>query len=141
MGIPSLAINASRSSPIQIPGTTWTDKFSNYGHMVYAIKSDATLWAWGQNNVGNLAQNNLTQYSSPVQIPGTTWKNVVSFSNGVAAIKTDNTIWSWGYNAQGQLGINDTTTQRYSSPVQCPGTTWDRLMGNGAVFAIKKIEY
>ena len=139
MGIPSLAINASRSSPLQIPGSTWSDKFSNYGSMVHAIKTDGTLWCWGGNGQGHLGQNNRTAYSSPVQIPGTTWKNVVSFSNGAAAIKTDNTIWSWGYNAQGQLGINNTTTQRYSSPVQCPGTNWSRLMGNGAVFATKKV--
>ena len=108
-------------------------------YLVHAIKTDGTLWCWGGNGQGHLGQNNRTAYSSPVQIPGTTWKNVVSFSNGAAAIKTDNTMWSWGYNAQGQLGINNTTTQRYSSPVQCPGTTWDRLMGNGAVFATKKV--
>ena len=36
-----------------------------------AIKTDGTLWFWGQNGYGYLGQNNRTFYSSPVQIPGT----------------------------------------------------------------------
>jgi alpha-tubulin suppressor-like RCC1 family protein len=39
-----------------------------------AIKTDGTLWAWGDNSHGTLGQNN-KQYSSPVQIPGTTWNS------------------------------------------------------------------
>ena len=59
------------SSPVQIPGTTWsTDKIfaSRYG-----IKTDGTLWSWGSNDEGELGQNNRTTYSSPIQIPGLTW--------------------------------------------------------------------
>ena len=44
------------------------------------------MWAWGQNNFGVLAQNNLTLYSSPVQIPGTWYQNGV-FAYGKLAIK------------------------------------------------------
>jgi alpha-tubulin suppressor-like RCC1 family protein len=141
MGIPSLAINASRSSPIQIPGTTWSDKFSNYGHMVYAIKTDGTLWCWGQNNTGNLGQNDRTQRSSPTQIPGTTWANVVSFNTGAVAKKTDNTLWAWGQNSGGMLGQNQSEPGMggTSSPVQIPGTDWARVMGNGSIFATKKV--
>ena len=43
---------------------------------VIGTKTDGTLWAWGDNNYGTLAQNNRTQYSSPVQVPGTTWMEV-----------------------------------------------------------------
>ena len=30
----------------------------------------------GQNNKGQLGQNNQTYYSSPVQIPGTAWNDI-----------------------------------------------------------------
>ena len=59
------------SSPVQIPGTTWsTDKIfaTRFG-----LRTDGTLWSWGYNANGELGQNNRTVYSSPVQIPGTTW--------------------------------------------------------------------
>ena len=41
-----------------------------------AVKTDGTLWAWGNNNYGKLGQNKggNTILSSPVQIPGTTWR-------------------------------------------------------------------
>jgi len=68
------------SSPIQVPGT-WSTTIQpvvvRYGRRAMAIKSDNTLWAWGQNEYGPLGQNNLTDYSSPVQIPGV-WADVAS---------------------------------------------------------------
>ena len=63
------------SSPVQIPGTTWSTAEYALGSgetSGSALKTDGTLWAWGWNsNFGQLGQNNVTSYSSPVQIPGT----------------------------------------------------------------------
>ena len=35
------------------------------------LKTDNTMWVWGNNDVGQLGLNNRTQYSSPVQVTGT----------------------------------------------------------------------
>ena len=95
--------------------------------MVSAVKTDGTLWLWGNNDNGTLGQNNRTTYSSPVQVPGTTWKQAALGDEGaIVATKTDGTAWAWGKNSEGQLGINNTTA-RYSSPVQIPGTTWQTI--------------
>ena len=63
---------ADRSSPTQIPGTTWSSAEA-LGYGGRGFKTDGTLWGWGRNNTGDLAQNNTTAYSSPVQFPGTDW--------------------------------------------------------------------
>ena len=68
-GSGSMSTN-SRSSPIQIPGTTWVRPFSGK-YWMGCIKTDGTLWVWGQNTNGQLGLNSKTTYSSPVQIPGT----------------------------------------------------------------------
>ena len=61
---------AKKSSPTQIPGTTWSKCFSSSTHNA-AIKTDGTVWAWGQDG-GALGQNTATpRFSSPVQVPGT----------------------------------------------------------------------
>ena len=75
-----------RSSPTQIPGTTWKAGKGGGRDIVAVVKTDGTLWAWGSNTYGTLAQNNRTQYSSPVQIPGTTWSKAYGNYTGGAGM-------------------------------------------------------
>jgi len=130
----------NRSSPVQIPGTTWSTTAGTLtgggASNAAAIKTDGTLWAWGDNVQGALGINSNVKQSSPTQIPGTTWSKVTSSGDGVYATRTDGTLWSWGYNYHGQLGQNNKTS--YSSPTQIPGTTWASVGSSSyAVAAIK----
>ena len=130
----------SYSSPVQVPGTNWKQvQTVNYQSRALATKTDGTLWSWGYNNYGGLGQNNRTNYSSPIQIPGTTWKNIGGYSFGQATVtKTDGTLWTWGSNSYGILGTNQPDNVSYSSPVQVPGTTWDKpVAGYNSRGAIK----
>ena len=126
----------SISSPVQIPGTTWS-KINTGNGRSFGIKTDGTAWSWGYNNYGYLAINSNTQRSSPVQIPGTTWKHINDGQYHASAVKTDGTLWTWGYEGQGALGQNNLI--RYSSPVQIGGgTDWEYVAsGNYTNFAVK----
>ena len=117
------------SSPRQVPGTTWAmlnGSMSGYGQGVLALKTDNTLWAWGDGRYGALAQNDEVSRSSPVQISGTTWSE--NFAQGMissVAVKTDGTLWSWGINEGGNLGLNSPVNSHKSSPTQIgTGTDW-----------------
>ena len=132
---------ANKSSPVQTicGGTNWRDIASGGRHTA-AIKTDGTLWCWGDNSNGNLGNNNTTNVSSPVQTVtgGTNWKQVSSGERIVFAIKTDGTLWGWGEGNNGQLGNNSTLD--VSSPIQtvCGGTNWKSVScGNEHVAAIK----
>jgi alpha-tubulin suppressor-like RCC1 family protein len=124
-----------RSSPIQVPGTTWKQACGNFSGIA-AVKTDGTLWTWGRNNQGSLGNNqHNTQYSSPVQIPGTNWDQVGNNYDTKSAIKTDGSLWTWGDNNSGQLGQNQPEASDRSSPVQIPGTTWKYIAsGTGLSF-------
>ena len=121
---------ASRSSPIQVIGnaTTWSVVSCGYGN-IGAIKTDGTLWVWGDNTYGKLGIGTLGNRSSPVQVIGfaNNWSTISIGFYHSSGIKTDGTLWCWGYNYDGRLGDN-TTTHR-SSPVQTValGTNWSSV--------------
>ncbi|HXI54988.1 MAG TPA: Ig-like domain-containing protein, partial [Polyangia bacterium] len=100
-------------------GPRWTsvaagNKFS------LALRSDGTLWAWGDRSLGQLGDGVVS--STPVfaakQIGGAEWAVVRAGDQHVAAIKKDGTLWSWGYNGYGQLGNGDPGNANQAVPVQ-----------------------
>lgn len=128
------------SSPTQTSaaGANWKSVALGYDHTV-GIKTDGTIWLWGNNEYGKLGYGS-GSVSSPTQTVGTatTWKSAACGWRHTAAIKTDGTLWTWGFNTAGQLG-DGTSTTRYS-PVQTSagGTTWKQAAGAWyATMAIK----
>jgi len=113
-------------------GTNWKQVACGDRHTA-AIKTDGTLWAWGQNAFGSLGDNTTTQRNTPVTTfaGGANWKQVAGGKFYTAAIKTDGTLWTWGANAFGELGDN-TTTQR-NTPVTtfAGGSNWKQVACGG----------
>ena len=131
----------TRSSPTQIPGTTWKSCF-RAGSQMSATKTDGTLWAWGANTYGSLGQNNRTEYMSPVQVGSATDWNYVSggSDNHIFAIKTNGTLWACG-SGGASLGQNEGPGNHKSSPVQITtATNWAKVnatAGNDSTLALR----
>ena len=127
--------DTNQYSPVQTAagGTNWK-QISCGNNSSAAVKTDGTLWVWGQNPYGQLGTGDTTNRSSPVQTisGGTNWKMVSAGNYHMAAIKTDGTLWSWGWNSHGNLGDGTSTPGDYSgknSPVQTitGGTNWKQV--------------
>ena len=133
----------NRSSPVQTVSaeTNWA-KVASTGYNTAAIKTDGTLWLWGQGTFGSLGNNSTLNEVSPVQTvaAGTNWKQVGGYDNLTAAIKTDGTLWLWGYNLYGGLGNNSVAS--LSSPVQtiAAGTNWKQVAAGGYTTAAVKTD-
>lgn len=62
------------------------------------LKSDGTVWAWGQNSLGELGNDSLESSSEPVQVKGL--DDVVHISANYhfnLALRRDGSVWFWGY--------------------------------------------
>ncbi|MCL2680805.1 MAG: Ig-like domain-containing protein, partial [Coriobacteriia bacterium] len=97
-GISSLSNSGFRPEP-----TT----FSAGPNHSLAVKSDGTLWAWGQNYAGQTGLGyTVLRQLVPAQVgTATNWKAVSANGWYSLGIRTDGTLWAWGENSNGQLGI------------------------------------
>ena len=127
-----LSDTTDRSSPVQV-GTlsNWTTKISaGYTHTA-AIKTDGTLWTWGNNALSQLGNNSTSSFSSPAQVgTASNWSQVSSGYYHTLAIQSNGTLWAWGANQYGQLGLSDTTAR--SSPVQVGTSSNWAMIASGA---------
>jgi uncharacterized protein (TIGR03437 family) len=74
------------------------------GHSL-TLKSDGTVWAWGDNQYGQLGNGSNANSHVPVAVSGL--NGVVAIAAGgihSLALKGDGTVWAWGDNSRGQIG-------------------------------------
>lgn len=91
-----------------------------------AIKSNGTLWAWGENlhgqfGVGTAGKTNPMSKIPVPAAPGNNWKQAVAGGGHSVGLKKDGTLWAWGVNWAGQLGNGSTSNSLV--PVQVGSST------------------
>lgn len=110
-----------RLTPVQVTGLEAISHIAGaVGYHALALANDGIVWAWGQNEAGQLGDGTLEFRSGPVQVSGLT--DVVDIASGgyySLALKDDGTVWAWGNNSNGELG--DGTTANRLTPVQVSG--------------------
>jgi len=102
---------------------------------VLALKTDGTLWAWGDNSFGQFGNGTSTSSYVPTKIGSDNdWKEVALGWGYTIAVKTDGTLWAWGNNSSGQLG--DGTAVNKSIPTQIGTSTDWKTISVGTTHAI-----
>ncbi|MBI3233425.1 MAG: T9SS type A sorting domain-containing protein [Bacteroidetes bacterium] len=85
---------------------------------------DGKLWAWGQNDQGQLGiGDTLTRLIASQIGVENDWVHIYTGAYHSAALKSNGTLWAWGGNSHGQLGIGDSSERL--TPVQVGvDSTW-----------------
>ena len=119
--------------------TNW-QKISASSDMTIGLKTDGTIWGWGQNDQYEMGNNTCcANQLTPIQI-GTAnhWVDIeTSRGASVFALKNDGTIWGWGLNLAGLLG--NSTVMARSIPTQLNADTdWASIhVGAAHILALK----
>ena len=105
-GVQGTNSSSKNTQLTQVPGEGWakvaTSRFFAYSTL--AIKTDGSLWAWGEGEWGVLGIGSTANKSTPVQVgTDTDWTDITVGVMHALAVKADGTLWGWGFNEKSQL--------------------------------------
>ncbi len=117
-------IIGTQSTPIQVDPAHAYRAISAGGGFGLAIRSDATLWAWGSDSNGQLGDNGApTGQAVPIQVdPPNTYAAVSAGDLHALAIRANGTLFAWGDNTAGKLGDGSTAQRNAPVPVDAMNT-------------------
>jgi len=108
------------------------------GNHSIALKSDGTIWGVGDNSVGQIGLDDITDINTFTKI-GTdnNWTYVSCGDYYSMAIKSNGTLWGTGSNLRGQLGLSDNTDRTIFTQVGTDGDWIQVDCGSNHSMAIK----
>jgi alpha-tubulin suppressor-like RCC1 family protein len=93
------------SDPVKVTVSS-SKRVSAGGSHTLAVKTDGTVWAWGDDSADQLGILSWSDHSSPVQVDELT-NNIIAVAAGgyhSLALGSDGKVWAWGLNVSGQTG-------------------------------------
>jgi alpha-tubulin suppressor-like RCC1 family protein len=160
--IPVASLPCSVQASVTVTASPYSARLTADQTHALAIKPDGSVWAWGQNDVGQLGDGTTSNRLTPVASSITAVTQISTGFQHTVAVKTDRTAWAWGRNSEGELGDNTTTNrltpvragtltgvvevgagQYHSVAVKSDGTVWtwgynaNGQLGDGTVISKK----
>ena len=102
------------------------------GNFSLALKSDGSVWGWGENGYGQLATGTATLFGGVTKPTKAKLASVTAIAAGdehTLVLKSDGSIWAAGSNHWGQLGTGNFNDS--SNPVRAINLTGGITIGAG----------
>jgi alpha-tubulin suppressor-like RCC1 family protein len=122
--------------PASATGATWKQVAAGTSHSL-ALAADGRLYAWGNNNHGELGNGSSTDRATPVEVAlphsaaNTTWAYVAAGNHHTLALTANGHLYAWGGNDYGQLGNGTEMTALLPTPIgltkKLAGLRWNHV--------------
>jgi alpha-tubulin suppressor-like RCC1 family protein len=114
--------NLGVATPVQVIGLTNVTAIAAGGIHSLALKADGTVWAWGDNQSGQLGNGIFfIGEAAPVQVIGLSKIVAIACAgshNLALESLPDGVIWAWGSGANGEVGDGNFYPGSVATPVQ-----------------------
>jgi alpha-tubulin suppressor-like RCC1 family protein len=125
-----------RSTPAVVSGlSSGVSKIAPGASFCIVIKTDGSVWAWGNNASGEVGNNGAPNDAHlPVQVtglgPGSSIASISAGFSHVIALTTSGALVVWGRNTSGQLG--DGTLTQQNAPETLTTGPWSQISAGGS---------
>ncbi|WP_306216031.1 RCC1 domain-containing protein [Actinoplanes sp. RD1] len=131
VGNGTTATSQPAPAPVTTPAATgWATVSVGFQHAC-AVRTDRSLWCWGDGGGGRLGVGSTASSSTPRQVADATWLAVGLGTDHSCAVRDPGTLWCWGTGAGGRLGTG--TTADRTTPAQVgTATSWVTVSGGSS---------
>lgn len=135
----STRANSSVPVMVKLPKGVTAKEISAGETFAMALGSDGNVYAWGQNNYGQLGDSSTANDSIPVLVKmptGITAKKIFAAPFFAFAIGSDGNIYAWGSNSAGNLGDSTKTNSSVPMMVKMPAGITATAISAGSSFGL-----
>lgn len=135
LGLGPIASFTVLPSPQQLGTDTDWEKVSTGTTHSCALKTNGSIYCWGNGASGRLAQDSTDTADKDIPVPiisSQAWLSVSAGYMHTCAVATDNSLWCWGSNSNGATGQGTSSSSLYlPAPV---GLDMDWLNVNSGMY-------
>ncbi len=124
--------------PVPVPGLAGIKAIAAGSQTSLALATDGGVWAWGDNEDGEVGDGTTADRSSPRRVAGlSAIAAIAAGGHHDVALDANGSVWGWGEDGSGQVGVPATAACGdnggcVTTPAQVPGVTGATAIAAGS---------